>query len=68
MMVGLGMVAPPDGSPGVLGDIVSASYLPTTIEVLVAVGIVAYALLGFTLGARFLPIYQTPKEHTEAGD
>jgi molybdopterin-containing oxidoreductase family membrane subunit len=57
-----GLVAPPDWSPGILGDVVAASYLPTMIEIAVAVGILAYALLGFTLGARFLPIFS--KKHT----
>ncbi|MCX8061448.1 MAG: polysulfide reductase NrfD [Anaerolineales bacterium] len=52
-----GLVAPPDWSPGVLGDVVAASYFPTVTEILVAVGIVAYALLGFTLGVRYLPLY-----------
>jgi len=52
-----GLVAPPDWSPGVLGNIVAVTYVPTIIEILVAAGIVAYALLSFTLGARFLPIF-----------
>ncbi|MCI0519362.1 MAG: polysulfide reductase NrfD [Chloroflexi bacterium] len=56
-----GLVAPPDWSPGILGDVVAVSYLPTTIEIAVAAGIVAYALLGFTLGMRFLPIFS--KKH-----
>lgn len=60
-----GLVAPPDWSPGVLGNVVAASYLPTTIEVLVGLGIVAYALLGFTLGARFLPIFK-PRDTAHA--
>lgn len=52
-----GLVAPPNWSPGVLGNIVSASYSPTPIEIIVALGILAYGLLGFTLGARYLPLY-----------
>jgi Ni/Fe-hydrogenase subunit HybB-like protein len=59
-----GLVAPPDWSPGVLGDVVSATYLPTFIEILVALGIVAYGLLGFSLGARYLPIFGR-KEHNK---
>ncbi|MCS6907458.1 MAG: NrfD/PsrC family molybdoenzyme membrane anchor subunit [Anaerolineales bacterium] len=52
-----GLVVPPDWSPGMLGDVVATSYFPTFTEILVAVGIVAYALLGFTLGVRYLPLY-----------
>ncbi len=56
-----GLVAPPAWSPGVLGNIVAAKYFPTVTEILVAVGIVAYALLGFTLGVRYLPLYNHKK-------
>jgi menaquinone reductase, integral membrane subunit len=52
-----GLVAPPDWSPGVLGNIVAVSYFPSIVEILVALGIVSYALLGFTLGVRYLEIY-----------
>jgi molybdopterin-containing oxidoreductase family membrane subunit len=52
-----GLVAPPDWSPGVFGNVVAASYSPTSIEVMVALGIIAYILLGFSLGVRYLPIY-----------
>lgn len=52
-----GLVAPPDWSPGVLGNIVAVSYFPSLVEIGVALGIVAYALIGFTLGVRFLEIY-----------
>lgn len=56
-----GLVAPPAWSPGVLGNVVAATYFPTVTEILVAVGIVAYALLGFTLGVRYLPLYNHRK-------
>lgn len=59
-----GLVVPPDWSPGVLGNVVAASYFPTVIEILVALGVLAYGLLGFTLGVRLLPIYE--KKHAEA--
>lgn len=62
-----GLVAPPDWSPGVLGNVVAVRYLPSAIEILVALGIVAYALLGFSLGARFLSIF-TPKKPAGSGD
>jgi len=50
-------VAPPQWSPGVLGNVIAVSYFPSWIEIGVAAGIVAYALLGFTLGVRYLAIY-----------
>jgi molybdopterin-containing oxidoreductase family membrane subunit len=52
-----GLVAPPDWSPGVLGVGAVAAYFPSPVELLVSAGVVAYALLGFTLGARWLPIF-----------
>jgi Ni/Fe-hydrogenase subunit HybB-like protein len=52
-----GLVAPPQWSPGVIGNIVAVSYLPTLYEIAVAIGIAGYALLGFSLGARYLPLY-----------
>lgn len=48
-----GLVAPPQWSLGVLGNVVTTSYSPTLVEFALAVGIVAYALLGFTLRVRF---------------
>lgn len=56
-----GLVVPPDWSPGVLGNIVANTYIPSWTEVAVAVGILGYGLLGFTLGVKYLPIY--PQEH-----
>lgn len=56
-----GLVAPPAWSPGVLGNIVAVSYSPSIVEIFVALGIVSYALLGFTLGVRYLEIYPSPK-------
>jgi Ni/Fe-hydrogenase subunit HybB-like protein len=52
-----GLVAPPAWSPGVLGNVLAVSYSPSLIELLVALGIVSYALLGFTLGVRYLELY-----------
>ncbi len=63
-----GLVVPPDWSPGVLGNVVAASYFPTVIEILVALGVLAYGLLGFTLGARYLPIYFQKHVGVESGD
>jgi len=55
-----GLVAPPQWSPGVLGNLIAVSYLPTWTEMIVSIGIIGYALLGFSLGVRYLPIF--PKE------
>lgn len=55
-----GLVAPPQWSPGVIGNLLVAPYSPTLPEIAVTVGIAAYALLGFSLGARYLPLY--PKD------
>jgi Ni/Fe-hydrogenase subunit HybB-like protein len=60
-----GLVAPPDWSPGVLGDVVAASYFPTLIELGVSAGVLAYGLLGFSLGVRILPIFAQPVESLE---
>jgi menaquinone reductase, integral membrane subunit len=58
-----GLVVPPEWSPGVLGSLVAVRYFPTPIEVVVSIGILAYALLFFTLGVRYLPIYGSRSEH-----
>jgi len=52
-----GLVAPPQWSPGVLGRILSASYLPSWNEIIVSFGIIAYALLAFSFGVKYLPIF-----------
>jgi Ni/Fe-hydrogenase subunit HybB-like protein len=52
-----GLVAPPQWSPGVLGRILSASYLPSWNEIIVSLGIIAYALLAFSFGVKYLPIF-----------
>jgi menaquinone reductase, integral membrane subunit len=56
-----GLVAPPRWSPGVLGNLISASYVPTWNEIIVSIGIIAYALLAFSFGIRYLPIYPKDK-------
>ena len=55
---GAGLVVPPHWSPGVLGNILAVSYVPTIIEVAVSLGILAYGMLAFTLGVKYLPIFQ----------
>ena len=52
-----GLIAPPQWSPGVLGNIVATPYFPSWTEVFVSVGVLGYALLGFTLGIKYLPLY-----------
>ena len=63
-----GLVAPPDWSPGVLGNLLVAAYSPSIIEVGVSLGILAFGLLGFTLGARYWPIFSRKHAKAEAGD
>jgi Ni/Fe-hydrogenase subunit HybB-like protein len=58
-----GLVAPPDWSPGVLGTGAIASYIPSITEVVVGLGILAYALGMFTLGVKYLPVF-----HKESDD
>jgi molybdopterin-containing oxidoreductase family membrane subunit len=67
-----GLIAPPAWSPGVLGNTLAVSYFPSWIEVGVALGIIAYGLLGFTLAVRYLGVYPIPEEpgpaeHTAGG-
>jgi Ni/Fe-hydrogenase subunit HybB-like protein len=53
----------------VLGNTVAVSYFPSLIEIGLALGIIAYFLLSFTLGARYLSIYHPlgsgPSHHAE---
>ncbi|MBC8508026.1 MAG: polysulfide reductase NrfD [Chloroflexi bacterium] len=58
-----GLVAPPHWSPGVIGNLIVVSYMPTWTEIGVFVGIIGYALLGFSLGARYLPIFNQADAH-----
>lgn len=53
-----GLIAPPKWSPGILGNTLAVSYFPSVVEMMVACGIIAYALAGFTLGAKYLGIYE----------
>ena len=57
-----GLVAPPRWSPGVLGNVLAASYLPTWNEIIVSLGIIAYALLAFSFGIKYLPIFGHDEE------
>jgi menaquinone reductase, integral membrane subunit len=61
-----GLVVPPEWSPGVLGGVLAASYFPTWTEVAVSIGILGYGLLAFTLGVKYLPIFD--QGHGHSGD
>jgi len=63
-----GLVVPPDWSPGILGGLVTASYIPSLTEVAVSIGILGYGLLAFTLGVKYLPIYPHGQVKSETGD
>jgi len=52
-----GLVVPQDWSPGVAFLFPRISYTPTLPEIGAFLGIVAYALAGFTLAVRYLPIF-----------
>ncbi|MCK6576576.1 MAG: polysulfide reductase NrfD [Anaerolineae bacterium] len=56
-----GFVIPLDWSPGVRDVFGVNSYTPALVEWGVALGIVAYSWLGFSLGARFLKLYPRAK-------
>lgn len=60
-----GLIAPPAWSPGVLGNVVAASYVPSWIEIAVSTGVLGYALLAFTLGVRYLPLFPRRSERSE---
>lgn len=63
-----GLVVPPDWSPGILGGLVAASYVPSLTEVAVSIGILGYGLLAITLGVKYLPIFPHPPLKAQAGD
>jgi Ni/Fe-hydrogenase subunit HybB-like protein len=52
-----GFVVPMDWSPGVADNLTIATYVPSLLEWGVALGIVSYWLLVWSLAARFLNLY-----------
>jgi Ni/Fe-hydrogenase subunit HybB-like protein len=52
-----GLVVPQAYMPGVLMQAAPQTYAPSLAEWGVALGVVGYALLMFTLGVRFLPLF-----------
>jgi molybdopterin-containing oxidoreductase family membrane subunit len=53
-----GLVVPPQWSPGVLGNVLAVSYVPTLVEVAVSLGVISYGLLAFTIGIKYFPIFK----------
>lgn len=60
-----GLVVPIDWSPGTAYLFPRIGYTPNLIELGAFFGIIAYALLGLTLGIHLLPIYPTGDEAEE---
>lgn len=58
-----GLFVPLDYSPGVLFQPDEGRYFPNLVEWAVGAGVVGYALLAFTLGARYLPLFSQPQSH-----
>jgi molybdopterin-containing oxidoreductase family membrane subunit len=59
-----GLVVPLAYAPGVVTAAAPRAYWPSVTEWGIALGVVGYALLMFTLGARFLPLFdRQPGDH-----
>jgi len=60
-----GLIVPLDWSPGTADLFPAQKYVPALSEWGVAVGVVGYALMMFTLGLRFLPLFpkDDPSQH-----
>ena len=52
-----GLILPLDWTPGAAALFPANAYFPSTVEWGVAIGVLGYALLMFTLGLRFLPLF-----------
>jgi Ni/Fe-hydrogenase subunit HybB-like protein len=61
-----GFVVPLDWSPGVREVFSINTYAPALVEWAVAVGIIGYATLAFTLGVRYLKLYPYASEQAES--
>ncbi|NDJ79208.1 MAG: hypothetical protein GYB65_23405 [Chloroflexi bacterium] len=53
-----GLIAPMDWSPGAAELFAVQKYVPSAVEWGVSLGVVGYALMMFTLGLRFLPMFE----------
>ncbi|MBI5670635.1 MAG: polysulfide reductase NrfD [Chloroflexi bacterium] len=60
-----GLIVPLDWSPGAAELFPVNAYLPSLVEWGVALGVLGYALLIFTLGLRFLPMFPDPISHSQ---
>jgi Ni/Fe-hydrogenase subunit HybB-like protein len=45
-----------------------AAYYPSLVELAVSLGILGYALLAFTLGAKYLPLFPKEKAMADEGE
>jgi molybdopterin-containing oxidoreductase family membrane subunit len=61
-----GLVVPLSYSPGTEYIVPPVSYAPSLAEWGIAIGVIGYVFLLFTLGIRFLPIFESEKEETHA--
>jgi molybdopterin-containing oxidoreductase family membrane subunit len=58
-----GLIVPLNYSPGVEYQLDPGTYAPTLVEWGIAVGVIGYALILFTLAIKFLPIFQGEQSH-----
>ena len=63
-----GLIVPPQWSPGIKGNVVAAAYFPSWTEVAVSTGVLGYALMAFTLGVRYLPLFPEAVAEAEEDD
>jgi len=61
-----GLIVPLDYSPGVEFQLDPGVYNPTLVEWGVVLGVIGYALLFFTLGVRFLPIFNNGEKSSSS--
>ncbi|MCB9436429.1 MAG: polysulfide reductase NrfD [Anaerolineales bacterium] len=58
-----GLIVPMDWSPGVADLLPVNRYTPSLVEIGVSIGVLGYALLMFTFGLRYLPMFPDEDEH-----
>lgn len=62
-----GLIVPLSYSPGAQYQLEAGSYAPSLAEWGIAIGVVGYALLAFTVGARLLPLFGNRTEEGASG-
>jgi Ni/Fe-hydrogenase subunit HybB-like protein len=62
-----GLIVPLDWSPGVAQVFPINAYAPSLAEWGVGIGVLGYALLMFTLGLRYLPLFPHVYESDQSG-